>query len=305
MIPRIGFGTAGLLNGNHNYSSDTSESEALQTIHRMFAFGPCLLDTSRNYGSGGVERLVGLALRSADGISGDLRISTKVDRDFVTNVLDLEAFHRSLQTSIDAIGVKTFDFLFIHDPEYAVDWEHHAESVLDELVEVRESGLATQIGVASGNLQLVREAFERADLDCALVHNRFTLMNRNAACLFSWLKARNKTVVNAAPFGGGALAKGVNAERYVYQEITDGVRASLAYLETLCREFEVDLMTAALHFSLESSLVDCTIVGVTSPAQFDGVVAALDSSVPRELLELLSEFPASQGDPESARWSKE
>lgn len=305
MIPRIGFGTAGLVDGGRDYSRQTSESEALQTIERILSFGPCLLDTSRNYGGGRGEELIGLALQNAVGTSSQALIATKIDRNSATNLLDTRVFHQSLRDSIKAIGIDSFGILFVHDPEYAVDWTSNADAVLGELVKVREWGLADQVGIASGNLRLVFEAFERADLDCALVHNRYTLINRSAEPLFAELKARGKSVINAAPFGGGALAKGAGAERYVYQAISDDVRASLADLQSICHEFGVDLRTAAMHFSLKSPLVDCTVVGATTPAQFDGLVAALVSSVPGELLELLGQFRASRDDPESSRWTNE
>lgn len=60
-----------------------------------------------------------------------------------------------------------------------------------------------------------------------------------------------------------------------------------------------------MHFSRNSRLVNCTIVGATTPAQVNGLVASLDFLAPRELLELLGDFPASLDDPESSHRTNE
>jgi D-threo-aldose 1-dehydrogenase len=73
-------------------------------------------------------------------------------------------------------------------------------------------------------------------------------------------------VVNAAPYGGGMLAKGPDVQaNYAYadrgQELVEAARA----MHQACRRHGVPLAAAALQFSLRSPVVDVTVVGVSSP----------------------------------------
>ena len=66
--------------------------------------------------------------------------------------------------------------------------------------------------------------------DMILNYNRFTLLNRSAAELFDVAQARGTTVLNAAPYAGGVLAKGsTQVKKIAYQ---DAGKAALAPVRT-------------------------------------------------------------------------
>jgi D-threo-aldose 1-dehydrogenase len=70
---------------------------------------------------------------------------------------------------------------------------------------------------------------------------------------------------NAAPFGGGILASGARAgATYAYRPASAGLVDWVARVERACAEHGVSLRTAALRFSTRSSLVDSTVVGISS-----------------------------------------
>ena len=84
-----------------------------------------------------------------------------------------------------------------------------------------------------------------------ITHNRYTLVNRNAGPLIDLAVERGMAVLNAAPYAGGALAKGAEAfARYVYQEASEATLGPIGRVETICARHGVPPGAAALQFSL-------------------------------------------------------
>lgn len=90
-------------------------------------------------------------------------------------------------------------------------------------------------------------------------------MDRSAAPLIEDAVERGMAVFNAAPFGGGLLARGsASGATYAYTDAPPELLAWVARVEALCADHGIDLPTAVLQFSLRSPLVDSTVVGISS-----------------------------------------
>ena len=120
--------------------------------------------------------------------------------------------------------------------------------------------------------------------DAVLTHNRFTLVDDSARSLMVDARARGMGVFNAAPFGGGLLARGAaSGARYAYTDSPFALLDWVRKAEVVCERHRVELPTAALHFSLRSPLVDSTVVGVSSPARIQALADAATLTLPDEL----------------------
>ena len=278
----ITLGTSGL--GRGTSPGDPQEAEAIDLASAMLHGPYALVDTSNEYAEGRSEAVLGAAL-ARDGIAPARAIVTKVDRDLETGVFDRDRVRRSFDESCERLGVDRLGLLHLHDP-YTVSFEDAMGpgGAVEGLLQLRDEGLVDAIGVAAGKMGLMRRYVGTGVFDVVLSHNRFTLVDRSATPLFEEAADRGMGVFNAAPFGGGLLARGsASGASYAYAETTPELRAWVERAEAVCARHGVDLPTAALRFSLRSPLVHSTVVGVSSTARMAELERARTAEVPDEL----------------------
>jgi D-threo-aldose 1-dehydrogenase len=115
-------------------------------------------------------------------------------------------------------------------------------------------------------------------------HNRYTLLNRDAEPLFEVAHRHGVAVVNAAPYGGGMLAKGPAAvARYMYRPASPELLGRARRLSAACERYDVPLAAAALQFSLRDPRITSTIVGFSRPERLAQTLHLAQLSVPAAL----------------------
>lgn len=302
-VPPIGFGTSGLGGMPETYGYDVDEERALATVRAVLALPNGFLDSARLYGMGRSEERVGMVLRELGGIPPGRVISTKIDRDAETGRLDGAQVRRSFEASLRALGLDRVDILHLHDPEYAADLDQVTGNggALDELFRMREEGLAGAVGLAAGRIDVMMPMLRDRDFDVLITHNRYTLVNRNAEPMIDLAMERGIAVMNAAPYAGGALSKGIAEGRYVYQEPTEAMRAPVRRIEEICARHGVPLGAAALQFSLRDSRIASTICGVTKPERVQQTLDWAAWPIGDEVWAELGAQPFSTDDPEATR----
>lgn len=278
----ITLGTSGLGRGTTPGESDEADAVALASamLHGPFA----LVDTSNEYAGGRSEAVLGRAL-ATHGIAPGRSIVTKVDRNVETGVFDRDRVRRSFDESCARLGVDHIGLLHLHDP-YSVSFEQAMGpgGAVEGLLELRDEGLVDAIGIAAGRIGLMHRYVETGLFDALLTHNRYTLIDQSAQPLLRDARARGMGVFNAAPFGGGLLARGsASGARYAYKESPAELLDWVHRAELVCERHGVDLATVALHFSLRSPLIDSTVVGISSSARLDELKATLSTVVPEQL----------------------
>lgn len=282
---RVVFGTSSL--GAGTEPGTPAEQEAIRTAAAMLQ-RDVLVDTSNAYVGGRSEQVLGAALAMLDGEdrrAAAARIITKVDRDPETGGFDGDRVRRSADESLTRLGVDRLTVLHLHDP-YTVSFAEAMApgGAVEALIGLRDSGVVDRIGIAAGPVPLVRRYVDTGAFDAVLCHNRFTLVDSSAASLFAAARARGMTVFNAAPYGGDLLARGPRpGASYGYRPASAELLAWTAELERICARSGVRLVDAALHFSLRSPLVDGTVVGVSSSARIDALLASAEHPLDEEL----------------------
>ena len=108
---------------------------------------------------------------------------------------------------------------------------------VDALVALKEQGIAESIGIATGNLQALTDYLNTDVFDVLLSHNKYTLLDRSAEPLMDACVHKGVAFLNAAPYGGGLLARGPGATtKYAYAEADEGLLKRAAELEALCAQ---------------------------------------------------------------------
>ncbi|WP_307807421.1 aldo/keto reductase [Naasia sp. SYSU D00948] len=278
-VSPITVGTSFLGAGTEPGSAGEERAVALATAMLQ---GPyALVDTSNNYAAGRSEAVLGRALPAA---APGRFVVTKTDRD-ATGRFDRDRVRRSFDESCERLGVDRVPLLHLHDP-FSITFEEAMApgGAVQGMLELRDEGLAGAIGIAAGPLEMVRRYVETGCFDAMLTHNRFTLVDRSAVPLIETARERGMGVFNAAPFGGGLLARGAaSGGTYAYLPSPPELLDWVARAEQVCARHGVDLRTAALHFSLRSPLIDSTVVGVGSIEHFAALEVMRTVRVPEEL----------------------
>ncbi len=299
-MPAIGFGTSSLGHMPGTYGYGVDEERALATVRAVLARPDGFLDSSRNYGFGRSEERIGKVVRELGGWPEGRVLSTKLDRDMETGRLDAAQARRSLEESLAALGRDRVEILHLHDPEHTRDLRE-VDGALAELMRMREEGLADAVGLAAGPLDVMMPLIRAWDFDALITHNRWTLVNRNAGPLLDLAAERGISVMNAAPYAGGALAKGAGYGRYVYQEATEAMLAPVRRIEAVCERHGVPPGAVALQFSMREPRIVATICGVTRPERVEETLAWSEWPIPQAVWDELGDLPAATDDPEATR----
>lgn len=276
----IGGGPLGSMPGNFGY--DTPAERGIATAVAALTGPVNALDTSNSYNRGESERRVGEALRQVGGLPAGYVLSTKLDRDLDTGEFTGDRMLRSIEESLERLGLDRVPLLHLHDPEHIGFTESMKPGgPVEVLVRLRDEGIAGSIGVAGGPIDMLREFVATDAFDVVLTHNRWTLVDRSAGPLIVDAVARGVGVANAAVFGGGILAAGVaGTTRYAYKEAAPELLAAVREIEALCAASDVPLAAAAVQFSTRDPRIATTVVGVSRPERVAETVGLATVAIP-------------------------
>jgi len=292
-VTNLAFGASALSSMPSVYGYEVERERALETLRKALDSPVRLLDTSNGYGGGESERLIGGVLRERGGLPSGVVISTKVDPDGSGDYSGARA-RRSVQESCERLGMDYLPLLSLHDPERITFEESMApDGVVPALVRLKEEGLVGHLGVAGGPVGLMERYVRTRAFELLLVHNRFTLLDRSASSLIDECAHLGVAVLNAAPFGGGMLARGPGHEgNYAYRRAPSQLIERAHEIEKVCERYGVPLAVAALQFSMRDPRVAATVVGVTRPERVDQAIEMAAYEVPEAMWEEVSVLAA-------------
>ena len=230
---------------------------------------------SNEYAQGLSEQFIGDALRRRGGVPAGITIATKLDRDPETGSYSAERMRRSLAESRERLGLDVIPLLYLHDPE-RISYEEAFgdDGPVRALVAMKEAGDAATIGISGGPAPMLQHYVETGLFDAVITHNRYTLVDRSADELIDIAVGRGVTVVNAAVYGGGALARWPQpVSTYAYRPAHPKVAEAVAAMGSLCERHNVSLAAAALQFSTRDSRIATTVVGAHTAEHVEQFIA--------------------------------
>jgi aryl-alcohol dehydrogenase-like predicted oxidoreductase len=239
-----------------------------------------------SYGGGAAEGQIGRALAAAGGLPPGFLLATKADADPATGDFSGERVNRSVEESLTRLGLDRVELMYLHDPEYHLTF---AEAMapggpVQALAGLRDQGVLGHLGVAAGPVPLLSDFIGTGLFEVVLSHNRYTLIDRSAEPLMAEAGRRGMAFVNAAPFGGGILAKGPEAQpNYAYRLADEVIHRSVRAMQRACERHGVPLAAAALQFSVRDPRVTSTVVGVSRPSRIEEIVGLMAQPIPDDL----------------------
>ncbi len=304
--PLYRFGLGGAV-GLGDMRREMSEQQALMLLQEAWKLGVRYYDTSPWYGLGLSERRHAMLLSARE--HDAYILSTKIGRLLKpepgyshdnwkgVNNFNYEydytaaGTRRSIEDSLQRMGVPSLDVVFIHDlspdnVDMGEGWKEHFEvavkGAMPELVKMREEGLIKAWGMGVNTLPPALGAIERSDPDIILSATQYSLLKHKDALnqLFPAAEKRGVSIVAGAPLNSGYLA-GNDYFNYS-QDVPPEIQQKRERYRQLAREHQVDLRTAALQFANAPSVVSAIIPGASKPEHVRENVASMSVQVPSE-----------------------
>ncbi|HTF60223.1 MAG TPA: aldo/keto reductase [Actinomycetes bacterium] len=296
-VSALALGTAPL----GNLFAPVAEEDAAATVGSALEAGLTYVDTAPHYGLGLAERRLGRLLA---GVPRDrFVVSTKVgrlvrplapgetadpegfaDSPPARRVWDLsgDGVRRSLEESLERLGLDRVDILLLHDPD---DHEREAyEQALPALIGLRDQGVVTAIGAGMNQAEMLTRFVRDLDIDVVLVAGRYSLLDQRAlAELLPTCAARGTAVVVGGVFNSGLLADPRPGATFDYAPAPPELVDRAARLAEVCARHGTPLRAAALAFPFGHPAVTSVLVGARSAAEVQDAVACFEWPVPGEL----------------------
>ncbi len=303
-ISRLSLGCAPL--GNLYKGVDPTDAHA--TLHAALDAGITFFDTAPLYGVGLSESRVGEALSTVP--RDRFRIATKVGRLLEPNlpgapteesifedtpdvhpVFDFSAdgVHRSLEASLERLGLDRVDIVHVHDPDNHMDQAIH--EAYPALRRWRDEGVVGAIGAGMNFAEPLARIVREADVDCVLLAGQYTLLNQNGLNdLLPLCEETHTSVIAAAVFNTGVLADPSDGATYFYSSASPEILDRARRMRDVCARYDVPLAAAAIQFALGHPAVATVLCGMRSPAEVAENSAAFELPIPPDLwAELKSE----------------
>lgn len=296
-VSPICIGCAPLGDMPETFEYSVSEDRASETLKAVFDSPINFLDTAASYGDGESEQRIGKVLKEMGGLPEGYVIATKADRDLSTGEFSGEQMRRSVERSLKLLGVDSLQLVYLHDPEHETFERMMAPGgPIEALSGLKEEGVIQHLGVAGGPIDLMIQ-FVGTDLfEAVITHNRYTLVDRSAEPLLDVAAERGVAALNAAPYGGGMLARGPDDfARYAYEEAPRELLERVRAMQRACRKSDVPLAAAALQFSLRDPRIASTIVGISQPERVRETIELAAHPIPDELWERLDSLADAGG----------
>ena len=309
------FGLGGVAIGNEFQFATDEQAEA--TLAAAWDAGIRYFDVSPWYGLGLAERRFGRFLarkpRNAYVISSKVGKLLRASRDnqakkffpFTTSPntphfdYTADGVLRSIEDSLQRLGLDRLDIVFVHDlspdNKYLPDdwetlWTVAEQGAFPALSRLREEGVIDAWGMGVNCPQPILRCLEVADSDMHLLASQYSLVDHADAVAQVFPKAREKGVSFVV---GSALNAGFlgGEPRYNYGEENTLIAADksekLATLRAIAGRHGVDLVAAALQFSLAPDVAAALIVGTAKPEHILADHAALRAKIPAAFWEEL------------------
>jgi D-threo-aldose 1-dehydrogenase len=282
-VTRLGMGTAPI----GNLYSPLDDAEAIETVQRSFENGIRFFDTAPLYGTGEAERRLGSALR---GIPRDeVVIETKVgrivrpDRSIYFDY-SRDGVMKSLEDSLDRLGMDRVDILLVHDPDYE-NAEVHYQQAMDEafpaLVDLREQGVIGAVGAGMNQWEMEWEFAKKIDVNCFLLAGRYTLLEQTSLDFLDWCTKNDVSIFLGGVYNSGILATGpISGATYDYMDAPEEILAKARRLQEITTGHGVPLHVAALHFAGAHPAIASLVIGSATAAEADDNRAIWDVEPP-------------------------
>ena len=266
-ISHLSFGASSL----GSVFRETNEKESFEAVEAAIEGGINFIDVSPYYGHYKAETVLGKALRNIP--RDKYYLSTKVGRygkDGV-NTWDYSAKRvtDSVYESMERLGIDHIDLINVHDIEFQAALPGGLQKVVDEtlpaLVELREKGVVSHVGITDlqlQNLKWVIEHCEKGTVESILNFCHYTLNDDALVDFLDFFEANGVGVINASPLSMGLLSqRGVPDWHPAPKPLVQACQRAAAY----CQEKDYPIEKLAVQFAVSNQRIASTLFSSANP----------------------------------------
>jgi len=272
----IGFGASPL----GNVFDDCDEQEGTRSVHAAIDAGINFFDVAPFYGITLAEERLGEALK---GKRDKVILATKCGRyglrdfDFsYQRILD------SADESLARLHTDYVDLMQLHDIEFGTK-EQVLNEAIPALYEIKKSGRARYIGITGLPVNYLAEIARQVDIDTILSWAHYNLLQDEINKeLVPLSKERDLGLMNAAPLLQRILS---DASIPSWHNAPAGMQAMQVPLQACCAKYGLKLSDVAIAFATAHPDIASTIIGMCDTVNVSNNIKALETQIPKELLE--------------------
>ncbi|MEM9207341.1 MAG: aldo/keto reductase, partial [Pseudomonadota bacterium] len=205
---------------------------------------------------------------------------------------------RSIEFSLERLGVDRIDMLFAHDIDlFNRGSQELVDAAIEELMasgymaflELRDQGVIKAFGAGVNEWQVCQTLAERGDFDIFLLAGRYTLLEQEALDTFLPLcEERGIGIVVGGPYNSGILATGPREGAYYnYDPAPPEILERVSRIQEVCEREGVKMVNAAFHFPLLHPQVVSVIPGGQGVDEMRANAAAAHEVIPNSLWDVL------------------
>lgn len=276
------------------------EKEAIEAVFAAVEGGINFIDVSPYYGHYKAETVLGKALKDIP--RDKYYLSTKVGRygkDGV-NTWDYSAKRavESVYESMERLNIEHIDLINVHDIEFA-DLHQVAEETLPALVELREKGVVSHVGITDlqpENLQWVIEHVPAGTVESILCFCHYSLNDDLITEYFDWFEERGIGIINASPLSMGLLSsRGVPDWHPADRKLVEACARAAAH----CTAKGYPIEALAIQYAISNPRIATTLFSSANPDNVKRNIAVAQQVPDPELIEEVHEII---GDQMRVRW---
>ena len=315
--PPFHFGMGGVPLGNEFNKVTDEDAEA--TLEAAWSAGVRYFDVAPWYGFGLSERRFGHFLHNKP--RGEFVLSSKVGKLFkasktnrhtdifplsdspndVTYDYTADGVRRSIEDSLQRLGVDSLDVAFVHDispdfPYFPTPWQEQfaiaQRGAFPALSRMREEGIIKAWGIGVNCPEPILRVIDVADPDVCLCASQYSLVDHANTVnqVFPAVRQKNVSLVIGSSLNAGFIS---GSPRYNYgpnnHKISPAHIEKRERLRAVAARHGVDLRTAALQFSAAPDVVVALVVGASSHRQILEDYNSMHAKIPAEFWQELKE----------------
>lgn len=273
LLPHLVLGTAqlGFPYGIANKAGQPDQAVATAIIHEAWNHGIREFDTAQGYGIS--EEVLGKALYEL-GISSEARIITKFDPNL--NHLDVSVMAKSLDQSLQRLGVQSLYGIMLHREEMLSLWDKGLGKILQAFV---LSGRVKKIGISVYSPDKAVQALKTEGINMVQVPTNILDRRFEDAGIFKLADEKRKTIYIRSVFLQGLIL--MNPEEV--PEKMDFARSVIEKIESLSDDFGLSRQEIALGYIKSETPNAYVIFGAETPTQVRENMTAWQKEIPKSL----------------------
>jgi aryl-alcohol dehydrogenase-like predicted oxidoreductase len=249
-----------------------------------------LIDVSPYYGHYKAETVLGKALRQ---IPRDKYIlSTKVGRYGKNGVNTWDYSGRRAQESVgesmERLGVEHIDLIHVHDIEFQASLpgglQKVAEETLPALVELKERGLVSHVGITDlqiDNLRWVIDHTPEGMVETVLNFCHYCLCDEALADHLDYFDQHGIGLINASPLSMGLLSsRGAPAWHPAPKELADACRRATEH----CAQKGYPIEKLAMQYAVSNPRIPTTLFSSANPDNVKRNLAYVEEPIDWQLV---------------------